>query len=124
MNVLIIEDNIEYCQYYKEAFTTISPTSRTAFANNGAEAMNILDHMKTPDIIILDLHMPVVNGFQLFKQLKTDSKYQDIPVFIVSGHVQDVIDTSFFSQTIFCNKPTNLNGFKSLVTSVVNYVKH
>ncbi len=41
---------------------------------------------KTPSVIILDLFLPNMNGFELYKQLKQDDRTKDIPVIVITGH--------------------------------------
>lgn len=51
---------------------------------NGQEAMERIHHV-APDIVIVDLNMPVVNGLQLIGNLKAHSEYRQIPVVVVTG---------------------------------------
>lgn len=56
-------------------------------AAHGGEAMAVLTGRRwRPDVIILDLMMPVMNGFEVWEQLRADATLATIPVVIVSGH--------------------------------------
>jgi len=54
-------------------------------ASDGQEALNLVA-TRAFDLVITDIEMPRVNGFQLLDQLKGDSRFRDIPVIVVSGH--------------------------------------
>lgn len=57
-------------------------------ANNGDEAFTILQAEK-PDIIILDILLPGMNGFEILEKIKNDPTTKDIPVMILSNFGQD-----------------------------------
>lgn len=54
-----------------------------AEAENGEEALKILDNDDI-SLILLDIHMPVMNGMEMLKEMEGVEKYQDIPIFIIS----------------------------------------
>jgi len=55
-----------------------------ASAGDGAEGLRKIEQAK-PDLIVLDVMMPKKSGFVLFKQLKKDERYQDIPILMLTG---------------------------------------
>ncbi len=44
----------------------------------------------TPDLILLDIEMPVMDGFETIKQLKSDSRYAEIPVIFVTARIEEI----------------------------------
>jgi two-component system, OmpR family, alkaline phosphatase synthesis response regulator PhoP len=80
--MLIVEDEpdiIEFLSYHftKKGFHVDS-------AHNGAKALEVLEHF-TPDVIISDILMPVMDGIKMCRQLKKDHKYANIPIIFLSG---------------------------------------
>lgn len=60
-------------------------------AGNGQEALDLLRSMKTlPNLILLDLMMPVMDGWQCLKELSKDPKLVNIPVIICSAAIHDL----------------------------------
>lgn len=57
-------------------------------AANGREALEVLAR-NTPDLILLDLMMPVMDGFEVCRRVKTSAQWQDIPIIIVSALSED-----------------------------------
>ena len=53
-------------------------------AHDGSEGLAMVKQ-STPDLIVLDVMMPKKTGFVLFKQLKEDKRYRDIPILMISG---------------------------------------
>ncbi len=54
-------------------------------ATNGREALEILSTNSNFDVIITDIEMPEMDGFELLKALKSDERYKDIPVIVVTA---------------------------------------
>ena len=53
-------------------------------ANNGQDALGAITHIK-PDIVLLDLIMPKMNGFEVLKAVKADPALSDIPILVLSN---------------------------------------
>lgn len=56
------------------------------YASSGAQALDILSQNDLPDLILLDIEMPDMNGFEVLEELKNDSRTKDIPIIFVTGH--------------------------------------
>lgn len=60
---------------------------QVAAARDGSEAFDALAQMQhLPDVVLLDLMMPVMNGWEVLEVLKSDNKLAEIPVIIVTAH--------------------------------------
>lgn len=84
--ILIVEDN----EFIRNAYKMRLGKSQYRFeiAVNGQEALEIIPSFK-PHVIVLDLIMPVMDGFTFMRQLKSDSKYSQIPIIIASSIGED-----------------------------------
>jgi putative two-component system response regulator len=76
-------------------------------ALNGAEALEVLSCNPDVDTILLDLEMPVMNGFELLTALKDDDRYRDIPVIVVTTDKHEVLRSLAFGANDFLAKPYN-----------------
>jgi CheY-like chemotaxis protein len=83
--ILLIEDSKVVQQMYRSKLVLEQFSVTTA--DNGMEAIKILSK-ETPDIILLDLMMPVMDGYKVLQILKTDAKFADIPVLVFSARGQ------------------------------------
>jgi len=88
-------------------------------AGNGFTGFNMLDGF-TPDIIILDIMMPYVNGISMCKELKNDIRYKDIPVLFLSATSNDDLIKSALDAggARFISKPIQLNLLIDLVVDM------
>lgn len=87
--VLIAEDDKFLSKVLSDKFTRKNYTA--VVASDGIEAVNKIKS-EMPDIVLLDLIMPNKNGFEILEEVKTDAKYKNIPVIILSnlGQKKDV----------------------------------
>jgi CheY-like chemotaxis protein len=81
--VLIAEDDLPLLDLYDKKFTKSG--YEVIRAEDGGEAVKAAKE-KNPDICLLDVMMPVMNGFEVLKKLKKDSATKEIPVVILSNY--------------------------------------
>ncbi|MCK4891835.1 MAG: response regulator [Candidatus Pacebacteria bacterium] len=80
--VLIIEDDSYISDMYKIKFE--SENFETVVASNGIEGIKFLEKA-VPDIILLDVVMPKIDGFSVLKEIKKNSKLDKIPVVLLTN---------------------------------------
>ncbi len=89
-------------------------------ADSGTKALTKLSKLK-PDLIISDLRMPDMNGYELFDRIKNNPKLRNVPFVFMSGF--DDYDAKRFAKTIGVNdyftKPFDTEEMKSLVLSLL-----
>lgn len=84
--ILLAEDDKYICRAYKDGLERAGFQVLVAF--DGVEAMQKVRSEK-PDLILLDLIMPIKNGFEMLEELKKDPAFKRIPVIILSNLGQD-----------------------------------
>ncbi len=87
--ILTVEDDQFLRKLFVQKFTTAGFTVKDAM--NAKEAFSVLENWK-PEIILLDLILPDISGFEILATLKKDERFKDIPVIILSnlGQKQDI----------------------------------
>ncbi|MDQ7016585.1 MAG: response regulator [Gammaproteobacteria bacterium] len=90
MDVLLVEDDMAHQMLTKKAFMSVGLPCRMSIANNGEEAMAFLYKeapffdVKRPDLILLDLNMPKMDGHEVLKAVKNNPDLAQIPVVVLS----------------------------------------
>src|SRR6185437_11526979 len=79
--VLIIEDDLEFCEAVAK---TLASHYQALVAHSGAEGLKIAMKEK-PDLILIDLQMPEMDGFEVCEQLRTKPATREIPIIILTG---------------------------------------
>ncbi|WP_340676784.1 EAL domain-containing protein [Paraglaciecola sp.] len=82
--VLIVDDNLQNVLILKEI---LADFGQIYFAESGADALELITKI-SPDLILLDIEMPEMDGWQVCKTLKHDSRFAGIPVIFITGHNQ------------------------------------
>jgi CheY-like chemotaxis protein len=85
--LLLVEDEPLYIDMVKEQLENAGITVEVA--NNGKDALKVLE-TKKPGLILLDLVMPVMNGFDFLKKMHKNKDMHDVPVVILSNLCQDI----------------------------------
>lgn len=85
--ILLVDDDLTLREMYEERLKSEGFT--IVQASNGEEALSKAKDIK-PNLILLDIMMPKINGFDVLKGLKADSELKDIPVIILTALIQDV----------------------------------
>ncbi len=87
--VLIVEDDIILSELYQEKFDLAG--FYTSWAATGKEGLACLEK-EIPDIILLDILMPELNGFEVLKEMKKNRKFRNIPVILLTNLGESKID--------------------------------
>ncbi len=94
--ILLIEDNKVDISLVESAFDEININAQLIVARNGEEALNILrdEHQELPSLILLDLSMPKMNGYEFLQLIKQDDQLKLIPILVwtTSSDEQDVVE--------------------------------
>lgn len=85
--ILIIDDEADLCKMVKKNLE-LSGKFEVAISENGNRGL-VLASSFNPDLILLDIMMPNMNGFQVLEKLKSDSKTTGIPVMMLSAKEDD-----------------------------------
>lgn len=111
--LLIIDDDQEIKNLLN---VFLKKTYTLSFAGNGADALAVLNAEKQlPDLILLDMEMPVMNGPEFRKSLKEVDKFKHIPIMYLTANNQftDKVDHDF--EFDFINKPVEKEDLLTLL---------
>lgn len=113
--VLVVDDNaqnLELLQVYMEAL----PDVRTISATNGLEALEQVNRYH-PDLILLDIMMPKMSGFEVCKQLKSNPETRDIVIVMVTAlnETGDIERASECGTDDYLTKPIDRHALSNLV---------
>ena len=110
-NILIVEDNIVNSRVLVNLLEPVGV--KTTVANNGKEAVEILQKNKpdTFDLIIMDINMPVMDGFVATQAIRYDTKFDKIPIIALTALVLDSEKKKMFNSGMnaYLSKPLNIS---------------
>ena len=118
-NILIVEDDLSIRGMFARAMKTLGDVDQ---AENGAEAMRLLASKKFA-VVLLDLHMPVVDGFVILHTLSnTPGPNRDTPVFVITADVSEEARVRALQRhaVSFLTKPVPIGTLMALVDATLN----
>jgi chemotaxis family two-component system response regulator Rcp1 len=129
IKVLLVEDSLGDVRLTRETFKDANDAIQLHVVSDGVEAMAFLRQegafvdSPRPDLILLDLNLPRMDGRQVLMQVKDDDNLRTIPTVILTTSESEVdIVTSYQLQAnSYLTKPVQLEAFESLVRSINDF---
>ena len=116
--ILIVDDEMDALLALKVALE--AEGYNVAEAKDGHEAIDKV-YSETPDVILLDLMIPGIDGFEVCRQLKSDDMYRHIPIIMLTarGEIDDKVEGIELGADDYVTKPFNLKELKARVKMVL-----
>ncbi|MFH1897199.1 MAG: response regulator [Candidatus Desantisbacteria bacterium] len=121
INILLIEDSEDDILIIQRAFRKTKVTNELYIVRNGQDGLDFILHEgiysqakhPTPGLILLDINMPKMNGFQVLERIKAHPVYKVIPVIMltVSERDEDIVKAYQGGATSYITKPMNFEDF-------------
>ena len=129
VDVLLVEDSPGDVRLTKEAFRDANPLIRLHIVEDGVEAMmflrrtGIYSAAPRPDLILLDLNLPKMDGRAVLAQIKEDDALKTIPTVILttSDAEADIVKSYQLQANCYLSKPVQLDAFETLVRSINDF---
>jgi CheY-like chemotaxis protein len=124
LNILLIEDDTIEVMKFNRVLKALALNHKIIEANNGEEALRILEIKENiPDIIVLDLNMPKLNGLEFLSILKNDEILKYIPSIILttSSNHKDVLECYRIGIAGYILKPLKYDDYVERITNLLNY---
>lgn len=130
--ILLVEDNADDITLTKRAFKKSRLVNEIVVAQDGAEALDYLfgegqyaerDTRYMPEIILLDIKLPKVDGLEVLKRLRTDERTRLLPVIVLtSSHEQEDILRSYkLGANSYIRKPVDFSNFIDAIQNLGLY---
>jgi CheY-like chemotaxis protein len=124
-----VEDSPGDVRLTQEAFRDANPSIRLHVATDGVEAMTFLRregihaNAPRPDLILLDLNLPKMDGREVLAHIKADDTLKTIPTVILttSDAEADIVKSYQLQANCYLSKPVQLDVFESLVGSINDF---
>ncbi len=129
MQILLVEDSAADVRLTREALKDAKVLNELHVARDGVEAMDFLhrrgghEDAPRPDLVILDLNLPRMDGKEVLAELKGDDGLRQIPVAVLttSGAERDIQQSYDLGANCFLTKPVDLEQFLRVVQAVEEF---
>ncbi len=119
--ILIVEDNEADINLFRETLSGVRMLNDISWARTGVEALHII-HERRPELVILDTLMPLMNGFEVLKEIKSDPELKDTRVIMAldTGELQYVREHAPLADG-FIEKPISLEALAGVISNTERF---
>lgn len=129
VEILVVEDNPGDVLLFLENFKEIKMSSNFHVQTNGLDAMKFLRregkyaNTPKPDLLVLDLYLPIMDGSEVLSEMDADKNLSDIPVVIFSTSPYQKSNLKNYNniEYIYLTKPKDLEEYKEVVKQVEKF---
>ena len=129
IHILLVEDNEGDILLTTEAFEEAKIIMRLSVVRDGEAAVHFLNNQQSyesvdqPDLILLDVNLPKMNGHEVLKYIKDSERLKQIPVIMLTtSSAQRDINSSYHNYVnCFITKPVEVNDFMEVVSIIENF---
>jgi len=129
VEILLIEDSETFCHLVKKTLAKAKTTFNITIAKDGVVAMDCLRKVgdfsdaPTPDLILLDINMPRMDGHEVLAEVKKDEKLKVIPVIMMtaSSSVDDIKKSYDCYANLYIVKPLSVAEFEKTMRQIEEF---
>ncbi|MCY7352239.1 MAG: response regulator [Cytophagaceae bacterium] len=122
--ILIVEDDEDDRYLIQDAFAEAQLSCNFVFAVDGADALAYLKKaVEPPALMLLDINMPKLNGFEVLQKLRQDPVWKALPVVMFSTSTETSTITRAYQSGVnsYVLKPQTFTGLVTLLSQICNY---
>ena len=128
-HILLVEDNEGDIVLTQEVFKNSGLSNPISIARDGEEALdflyqrNKLSGAERPDLILMDINIPKINGKEILAMIKKDNDLKTIPVIMLStsSDDRDILESYRNHANCFITKPINFEEFSKAIVEIKNF---
>ncbi|MDT4805281.1 hypothetical protein D3C87_143070 [compost metagenome] len=122
LKICLVDDDKDDRETFQDAFNELNSDSVLMTFKNGLEAIDYLNTIEdVPDIIFLDLNMPIMGGLETLREIRKNERYKllSVVIYSTSSSEKDIEETLVAGANIYITKPTNFRVLKDTLTKVM-----
>src|SRR3954468_8839216 len=120
-NILLADDDDDDRLLFTDVLREYSADCRLTVAHNGEHLMTMLRSEELPDVLFLDLNMPLKNGIECLEEIRGDEKLKHLPVviFSTSSHPGTITQMYEIGAHLYVRKPNDFNNLRKAIHEVL-----
>ena len=123
--VFLADDDAEDCEIFAEALMEVNADVKLTASKNGLELMTLLHKppLPQPDVIFLDLNMPMKSGYQCLKEIRENEalKNHTVVIFTTSSQKDDIDLMYSMGANLYVAKPNDFDKLKDVIRKVLSF---
>lgn len=122
LKICLVDDDQDDREIFQEAFNDLNSGNDLSTFNNGLEVIDYLTSVEViPDIIFLDLNMPLIGGLETLREIRKNERLKTLSVAIysTSSTDKDIEETLAAGANIYITKPASFSSLKDMLKKVI-----
>lgn len=123
IHIILADDDEDDRMFFSDAFEELKINTKVQTCNDGVELMNYLNKEESvlPNVLFLDLNMPMKNGIECLDEIKANKRFDDIiiAIYSTSSSEEHIEETFIKGANIYIKKPSDFNELKKVLSYVV-----
>jgi len=122
IRLLLAEDNVSDVGFFQHFLDQNDTPVDLTVVSDGVAALEFLNsELPLPDLVVLDINMPRMNGFEVLKQIRETETLQSLPVVILTSSAldEDIHRASLLRATQYLGKPFEIGGYVEVVDQIL-----
>lgn len=130
--IFFVEDDFDDRVLIERAFEKCHAKAKIVFVKDGVEALDYLFRkgeyknfkgVNYPDVIILDMKLPRIDGIEVLKSIRENqnTKYIPVVIFTSSSERKDILEAMYFGANSYLIKPVEFEKFTEIIANIHNY---
>lgn len=127
LNIFLADDDLDDCQFFATALSHVYPQANLRILHNGKAMLEELSSPKLmPDIIVLDLNMPIMDGYECIRNIKRNPQLKAIPTVILttSNNLSDTLRLKKIGADLFLTKPCSFGELLDVARKIIEFIKN
>jgi len=124
VDILLVEDNPNDAELAQRALNKVNLGAKVAIARDGAEAIDyLMGNQPKPKVVFLDLKLPKIDGIEVLRRTRADSRTRSIPVVVLtsSQEERDISECYKLGVNSYVVKPVEFDRFYKAVGDLATY---
>ena len=118
---MVVDDDPYQTFTIKKALEKLDNNYEVIRADSGMQCLELLKNKEIPDIILLDIMMPEMNGWAVYKKIKENQSWEKIPIIFITARTDQIAKKagSFYGED-YIEKPFDVVTLKKRIDKVIN----
>lgn len=130
LRLMLADDDLDDCEMFQLALEEVGANVTLDIFHDGKSLIEFLRNTGSdiPDIVFLDLNMPILNGLEALREIRSDEQLRElsIAIYSTSNTDKDIEETLASGANIYITKPTSFRSLKEVISKVlkINWQYH
>jgi len=123
IRIILVDDDKEDCLIFEEAIKGLNMRTNLSFFHDGIQVLDYLNKPDSvlPDILFLDINMPLMSGIECLKELRANQRFSNLPIAIysTSSSESDIEETFVSGANVYINKPSSFDKLQKVLKDIL-----